>query len=134
MCALIFEKTTILSDDECIIMWVKFLIEIRVFERRTSIRSHTHIQSHIKSTNQHSKHQTKNLNYVSLRSVSLSDLSASMTFSESATATSDSASMTSYERVRTSISVSSLQRHQKRMRSILYIFAVNITGDEPITS
>ena len=42
--------------------------------------------------------------------------------------------MTSYERVRTSISVSLLQRHQKRMHSILYIFAVNITEDESITS
>ena len=46
-----------------------------------------------------------------------------MTLSEFATTTSDSASMTSYERVRTSISMSSLQRHQKHalFSSILYI-------------
>ena len=34
--------------------------------------------------------------------------------------------MTFYERIRTSISINSLQRHQKRMRSIFYIFAINI--------
>ena len=49
-----------------------------------------------------------------------------MTLSEFATTTNDSASMTSYERIRTSISMSSLQRHQKRIRSIRYTFAINI--------
>ena len=33
---LIYEIQTILSDDERIIMWMKFLIEIRVFEKRVS--------------------------------------------------------------------------------------------------
>ena len=45
--------------------------------------------------------------------------------SESATTASDPASMASYERARTSASVSPLQRHQKRMRSILYTSAAN---------
>ena len=89
-------------------------------------RSHTHIKSSISNKQINTQNIKQKKLWVSLRFVSLDDLFASMTFSEFATTTSDFASMTSNERARTSISVSLLQRHQKRMRSIRYIFAVNI--------
>ena len=55
-----------------------------------------------------------------------SDLFASTTFSEFVTTINEFVSITFYERTRTSISINSLQWHQKRMRSIFYIFAINI--------
>ena len=79
--------------------------------------THTHTLN--LTTNQHPKHQTKKFGFRSAPPVPAS-LPATMAPSESATTASDPASMASYERARTSASVSPLQRHQKRMRLILY--------------
>ena len=97
----------------------------RLLKRKIKI---IHISNHLFQINKQSfkiSNKKFELRFVSFR-FCFSDLFVSTTFNEFVTTISEFVSMTFYERVRTSISMNSLQRQSKRMRSIFYIFAINI--------